>query len=225
MIELILYVGPSMTKLAPISWVSLAIGLVLGFLAQRSRMCFIGGWRDYFLVKDTYLLKGFFAFFAAAIFFFFVFFMAGYKDTMAEYPRFLQPAPEYTAEYLLDKYGGNEGITIIDFENKNICTMPQTSIGWGPKGSVIIPIRGIHIFGIIIPNEVIITLLAALGIGLFSTLANGCPLRQHVMASSGNASAMLYLLGFYVAIVVYDNWLVKFVNNFVNWYIEWGVNT
>jgi hypothetical protein len=37
---------------------SLALGLVVGYLGQRSRMCSIGGLRDYVLVRDTGLLKG-----------------------------------------------------------------------------------------------------------------------------------------------------------------------
>ena len=41
-----------------ISIVSLCVGLVVGYLGQRSRMCTIGGLRDYVLVRDTDLLKG-----------------------------------------------------------------------------------------------------------------------------------------------------------------------
>ena len=47
--------------------VSLVVGLVVGFLAQRTRMCFAGGWRDLFLVKDVYLFSGVAAFFIAAL--------------------------------------------------------------------------------------------------------------------------------------------------------------
>jgi YedE family putative selenium metabolism protein len=48
-------------------WIALVVGLVVGFLAQRTRMCFVGGWRDLFLVKDTYLFSGLAAFFIAAL--------------------------------------------------------------------------------------------------------------------------------------------------------------
>jgi YedE family putative selenium metabolism protein len=47
--------------------VALIVGLAVGFLAQRSRMCFVGGWRDLFLVKDFYLFSGVIAFFLAAL--------------------------------------------------------------------------------------------------------------------------------------------------------------
>lgn len=47
--------------------IALVIGLVFGFLAQRTRLCSVGAWRDIFLVKDTYLFGGIAAFFVAAI--------------------------------------------------------------------------------------------------------------------------------------------------------------
>src|SRR5665647_567622 len=48
------------------AFISLIFGLIIGYLAQRSRMCFIGGMRDFVLVRDTYLLKGLVAFFVTA---------------------------------------------------------------------------------------------------------------------------------------------------------------
>jgi uncharacterized protein len=41
---------------------TLIIGAVIGYLGQRSRLCFIGGIRDFILVRDRYLLKGLIAF-------------------------------------------------------------------------------------------------------------------------------------------------------------------
>ncbi len=37
---------------------SLAVGTIIGYLGQRSRMCTIGGLRDFVLVRDTGLLRG-----------------------------------------------------------------------------------------------------------------------------------------------------------------------
>jgi hypothetical protein len=37
---------------------SLIVGITIGFVGQRSRMCFIAGIRDYVIVRDTFLLKG-----------------------------------------------------------------------------------------------------------------------------------------------------------------------
>ncbi len=46
---------------------TLAAGIIIGYLAQRSRMCFVGGIRDYVLVKDTHLLKAPAAFLIGAV--------------------------------------------------------------------------------------------------------------------------------------------------------------
>jgi uncharacterized membrane protein YedE/YeeE len=37
---------------------TLFIGMIVGYLGQRSRFCTISGIRDFFLVKDSYRLKG-----------------------------------------------------------------------------------------------------------------------------------------------------------------------
>ena len=51
----------------PAIWISLVVGLLVGFMAQRTRMCFVGGWRDLIMVKDAYLFSGIAAFFVGAI--------------------------------------------------------------------------------------------------------------------------------------------------------------
>jgi hypothetical protein len=51
---------------APLA-LALAAGLIVGFLAQRSRLCLIGGIRDFVLFRDTYLLIGFAAVFATVL--------------------------------------------------------------------------------------------------------------------------------------------------------------
>lgn len=47
--------------------IALIAGMVIGVFAQRTRMCFVGGWRDLFLVKDAYLFSGIAAFFVGAL--------------------------------------------------------------------------------------------------------------------------------------------------------------
>lgn len=37
---------------------TLVLGFVIGYLGQRSRLCFISGYRDSFLLKDHHLLTG-----------------------------------------------------------------------------------------------------------------------------------------------------------------------
>ncbi len=47
--------------------VALAAGLIVGVLAQRSRLCMVGGIRDAMLIKDYYLLSGFVSIFVVAL--------------------------------------------------------------------------------------------------------------------------------------------------------------
>ena len=57
--------GPG-SKHAPVL-ISLAAGLIVGALAQRTRMCMVGGIRDVVLFKETKLLSGFITLFVAAL--------------------------------------------------------------------------------------------------------------------------------------------------------------
>jgi len=45
---------------APLA-MSLVVGLLIGFLAQRSRFCTMGAWRDFLLFRQMHLLSGFIA--------------------------------------------------------------------------------------------------------------------------------------------------------------------
>lgn len=47
--------------------ISLTVGLLVGALAQRGRLCFAGGFRDLILIADAHLLWGIITFFAAAL--------------------------------------------------------------------------------------------------------------------------------------------------------------
>ena len=51
---------------APIM-ISLGAGLVTGYLAQRTRLCMVGGIRDMIMFKDSYLLLGFIGILVAAL--------------------------------------------------------------------------------------------------------------------------------------------------------------
>jgi YedE family putative selenium metabolism protein len=57
--------GPGASH-APIV-ISLAAGLVVGVLAQKTRLCMVGGLRDLFMFKDWHLLSGFLAILVAAL--------------------------------------------------------------------------------------------------------------------------------------------------------------
>ncbi len=40
--------------------VTLVVGIIIGYMGQRSRFCTISGIRDFFLVRDAYRLRGLF---------------------------------------------------------------------------------------------------------------------------------------------------------------------
>ena len=124
---------------------TLVIGLILGYLGQRSRLCFVGGIRDFILVRDTYLLKGLIAF-------------------------------ALTSWIAFSLVALITGTPLKPFRNPDAVT-------------------------------VALTLLGGFGVGLFSTLANGCPFRQHVLAAQGIRSSMAYLGGFFVGALIFDIWV------------------
>lgn len=51
---------------APVA-IALAAGLIIGIVAQRTRLCMVGGIRDLVMFKDTYLMWGFIAIFVVAL--------------------------------------------------------------------------------------------------------------------------------------------------------------
>ena len=132
---------------------TLVIGLVLGYLGQRSRMCFVGGIRDFILVRDTALLKGLIAF----------------------------------------------GLTAwVGF--------PLAAILSGER-----PVA----FGAADAISVALTVAGGFGVGYVSTLANGCPLRQHVLAAQGARSSVAYLGGFFAGAVLFHVWVASAMLRFL----------
>ena len=149
------------------AFVSLILGIIFGYLGQRARMCFIGGIRDYFLVKDTYLLKGLFSFFISAFLGFFIF----------------------------------------HFLSSSLKTFP-----WIINGKTFLPIPGDPISSSSkIISHIILATVGGFGVGFFSVIAGGCPLRQHVMASEGSKSAISYLLGFYFGAIVFHKFIAPLI--------------
>jgi len=148
--------------------VTLIMGIILGYLAQRSRICFIGGLRDFVLVRDTELLKGAVAFFITAWLAFSVAGRLGLVDWRAP------------------TYGGGAAVQRVALSG----TMPAVAL----SGSVLdigLPV-------------LVVAVAAGIALGLFSTLANGCPTRQHVLAAQGVRDSVFYLGGFYLGVVVYN---------------------
>lgn len=124
---------------------TLVVGVILGYLGQRSRMCFVGGIRDFILVRDTGLLGGLLAFA----------FTAWLAFPLA-------------------------GLVIGE-----------------PRGPV----------GVSDAVTVALTIAGGWGVGFFSTLANGCPFRQHVLAGQGVITSIGYLAGFFAGALVFHVWV------------------
>lgn len=59
----------------------LIVGFIIGYFGQNSRMCFIGGFRDFLFVRDTGLLQGIFTFLAATWFLIFIMRITGLTHT------------------------------------------------------------------------------------------------------------------------------------------------
>lgn len=71
---------------------TLALGFVIGYLGQRSRLCFISGYRDFFLTHDTTLLRGVVGAFLGALAGFILFRLLG--GTVPAFPLVLaEPLP------------------------------------------------------------------------------------------------------------------------------------
>ncbi|MCW4010349.1 MAG: YeeE/YedE family protein [Candidatus Bathyarchaeota archaeon] len=146
---------------------TLGAGLIIGYVAQRARMCFVGGIRDYFLVKDTHLLKAPVAFLIGAV----AIFGVAYLFSSA-------PVWPWAA-------------------TKALLPIPGAPL----SGAASTPLW----------TNVFLAVLGGVGLGLFSVLAGGCPLRQHVMASEGDKSSISYLGGFYVGAVVFTAVILPFI--------------
>jgi uncharacterized membrane protein YedE/YeeE len=129
---------------------TLIIGVIIGYLGQRSRMCFVGGIRDFILVRDSYLLKGLIAFGLTA----------------------------WVAFPLVGLLVGNS----------------LGSFGW--TADIV---------------TVLLTIVGGFGVGYFSTLANGCPFRQHVLAAQGVRSSISYLAGFFAGALVFNSLIERLV--------------
>ena len=160
---------------------------LIGFLAQRSRMCFIAGFRDYFLLRDKELLWGFFSFLLTVWFLTSLFYSIDILRT---------GIPEY-GDIIVQK-----SVTQIKFAIYNLRGVREL-FGENGNGPDSISIHFMHRF-------IYVTFFGGLLIGMLSTLSDGCVLRQHVLFAQGNMNAAYFLLGFYVAVVVYYGLLFKF---------------
>ena len=158
---------------ALLSLALLGIGLVTGWLAQRSRMCFVGGLRDWIMVRDTELLTGLFSFLATVWVLTSVLSLLGILH---------QGAPELGAAGRASGYrtGAPGGLVLA-------------RVGSAAAGPVAALIN--HFF--------LASLAGGFLIGVLSVIAGGCVMRQHVLLAQGDGDARFYVAGFYGGAIVY----------------------
>ncbi len=165
---------------------SLFLGFLLGYLGQRSRLCFVGGMRDYVLVKDTYLLRGLLGFFIGAFIGFVLFHYIIPVATLKTFPWLINGKMVFLGKWK------KMGISALP---SAILPVPGDPITWSP-------VVGYHI---------ILALIGGIMVGVFSVLAGGCPFRQHVMASEGSKSAWSYVGGFILGAILFHKFVVPVI--------------
>ena len=146
-----------------LSLVFLGIGLAVGFLAQRSRMCFVAGLRDWILVRDAELLTGLFSFLATV--------------------------------WLLTSV-----LTALGLLHQGV---PRYGAAAGVEPGVLLRNVGLTRLSSLVNRFFFVTLAGGFLVGVFSVIAGGCVMRQHVLCAQGDRNALYYLAGFYGAVVVY----------------------
>ena len=162
-----------------LSLVFLLIGLSVGYLAQRSRMCFVAGLRDWILVRDTELLFGLFSFLLTVWLL---------SSTFSALGLLHRGIPEYGAPNHARPSSG--GFTL---ENLRSARVFAAGVAEG-----------------LLNRFFFVTVGGGFLVGVFSVIAGGCVMRQHVLCAQGNGNAVFYLVGFYGAVVVYYTLLARF---------------
>jgi len=159
------------------------IGIIVGFLAQRSRMCFVAGFRDYLLVRDRELLLGLFTFLVTI---------------------WMLTSIMYSMNILkkgIPEYGDIVVRSQVEMEISGMNIRHLKLFG------------GLSGVSSIMNKFLIISLGGGWLMGILSTFVGGCVLRQHVLIAQGNIDSLYYIIGFYCAVFVYYNFLSRFVVN------------
>lgn len=162
-----------------IAALTLGVGLAVGWIGQRSRFCTIAGLRDFLLARDTTLLLGVVALFAAgwAMHPIMDLVTAGNAPAVVEEQQY-QPAPE--------------DVLVVPAASGVPAATPPGGAATGG--------------GLPAPGLAMLIFLGGVGLGLVSTVVGGCPFRQHVLAGQGSGESRWYLVGFYVGALVFGFW-------------------
>lgn len=166
----------------------------IGFLAQRSRMCFIAGIRDFILVRDKELLYGFISFLATIWLLTSVFYGTGLIDDGIPGPVFSESSAEVS----------ESESARLETESKN-AKYSKEHLSYELKISLI----GGDFF---ITPFFWTSIVGGFILGLVSVRAGGCTLRQHVLAAQGHGDALYYILGFFSMVFIYELFLRRIIN-------------
>lgn len=163
-----------------------ASGITIGFLAQRSRICFIAGLRDFILVRDRELLNGLFSFLATV---------------------WILTSALYALGVLrsgIPEFGdGGAPLRIVSPQRGGLAESLKTM---RLLGDTPVPLWSFfHPF-------FYVTLGGGFLLGVLSVQAGGCVLRQHVLAVQGDRDSLWYLAGFYAASPVFYLILYRLFN-------------
>ncbi|MBN1836593.1 MAG: hypothetical protein JW820_12135 [Spirochaetales bacterium] len=167
-----------------------AVGVTVGYLAQRSRMCFVAGLRDFILVRDRELLNGLFSFLLTVWILTSIFYALNLlEQRMPEFGEVRVMTAVEGAGAGTERGPGRIGLAAT-LRTFRILQSPDAA-GSGAGG-----LRAL------LGRFFWTSLGGGALIGFLSVLAGGCVLRQHVLCAQGNRSALLFILGFYAAAVV-----------------------
>jgi uncharacterized membrane protein YedE/YeeE len=180
------------------------MGLAVGYLAQRSRMCFVAGFRDWLLVRDRELLLGFFSFVVTV-----------WVLTTSLYSLGLlkKGAPEYGEPRTGGGTAAGEAAEQRDGSSGDAAGGPAGGPPGGPSPSGRRPSVRFLSAPFAPDRFMYLSLAGGWLVGLLSTFAGGCVLRQHVLAAQGGRDAAWYLAGFYAAVPAFYLLLERFLNS------------
>ena len=162
------------------------MGLLVGYLAQRSRMCFTAGFRDFVLVRDRELLAGFFSFLCT------VWLLTSVLYAFGVLP---EGIPEYQSVEELSRV--EERAMKLSAEAMGTAGEGQALRFIGGMSSTAGVKRGIG------NTFMAATVIGGWLMGLLSVFAGGCVLRQHVLCAQGQRNSLFFLAGFYAGSIVF----------------------
>lgn len=180
-----------------------AAAFTIGFLAQRSRMCFIAGLRDFILVRDGELLKGLFSFLATIWILTSLFYGFGLITDGI-------PAPLFDEE----KVAAVESSETENTESSEQQVVPVAVGAESEQAAYELQLKLVGT-GIVASPFLWLSIIGGLLLGLITTGAGGCALRQHVLAAQGNGNAKFFLIGFFGMVILYDLFLRRIINEWI----------